>query len=145
MGFVKEFKEFALRGNLIDLAIGVVIGGAFGKLTTSFIGDVVMPPIGKLMGNVDFSQLKYVMQAGVAEVKDSSGAVITPAVAEVAVKYGAFLNTVIDFLIVAFVMFMVIKAMNRMKKKQEEAPAAPPEPSKEEVLLSEIRDILKSK
>lgn len=143
MGFVKEFKEFAMRGNLVDLAIGVVIGGAFGKLTTSFIGDVVMPPIGKLMGNVDFSQLKYVLQDGVAEVKNPAGDIVTPAVAEVAIKYGAFLNTVIDFIIVAFVMFMVIKMMNRMKKKQAEAPAAPPAPSNEEILLTEIRDLLK--
>lgn len=143
MGFVKEFKEFAMRGNLVDLAIGVVIGGAFGKLTTSFIGDVVMPPIGKLMGNVDFSQLKYVLQDGAAEVKNPAGDIVTPAVAEVAIKYGAFLNTVIDFIIVAFVMFMVIKMMNRLKKKQEEAPAAPPAPSNEEILLTEIRDLLK--
>lgn len=143
MGFVKEFKEFAMRGNLVDLAIGVVIGGAFGKLTTSFIGDVVMPPVGKLMGNVDFSQLKYVLQDAVAEIKSPTGDVVTPAVPEVAIKYGAFLNTTIDFIIVAFVMFMVIKMMNRLKKKQEEAPAPPPAPSNEEVLLTEIRDLLK--
>lgn len=142
MGFIKEFKEFAMRGNLVDLAIGVVIGGAFGKLTTSFIGDIVMPPIGKLMGNVDFSKMQYVIQAGVPEIKDPSGAITQPAVAEVAVKYGMFINTLFDFVIVAFVMFMVIKGMNRMKRKQAEAPAAPAAPSKEELLLTEIRDAL---
>ncbi|HET6992231.1 MAG TPA: large-conductance mechanosensitive channel protein MscL [Bacteroidia bacterium] len=141
--FINEFKEFAMRGNLIDLAVGVVIGGAFGKLTSSFISDIVMPPIGKLMGNVDFSQRQIVLQKGIEEIKDPSGKVIHEKVAEVAIKYGAFLNTLFDFIIVAFVMFLVIKGMNRMKRKQAEAPKPPVEPSKEELLLAEIRDILK--
>lgn len=142
MGFIKEFKEFAMRGNLVDLAIGVVIGGAFGKLTTSFIGDIVMPPIGKLMGNVDFSKMQYVIQDGAPELKDAAGNITQAPIAEVAIKYGAFINTIFDFIIVAFVMFMVIKGMNRMKRKQAEAPKAPAEPTKEEILLTEIRDAL---
>lgn len=145
MGMMKEFKEFAMRGNLVDLAVGVVIGGAFGKLTTSFIEGIVMPPIGKLMGNVDFSQLKYVIQPGQAAVKGADGAVTTPEVAEVAIKYGAFINTLIDFIIVAFVMFMVIKAMNRLAKKKADEPKAPAAPPAQEVLLTEIRDLLKEK
>lgn len=143
MGFIKEFKEFAMKGNLIDMAVAFVIGGAFAKVTTSFIEGVVMPPIGKLMGNVDFSKLQYVIQDGTSEIKDASGAITQKAVADIAIKYGAFLNTVIDFIIVALVMFMVIKAMNKMKKKQAEVPAPPAEPTKEEVLLTEIRDLLK--
>lgn len=131
-----------MRGNLIDLAIGVVIGGAFGKLTTSFISDIVMPPIGKLMGNVDFNNLKYTIQEGVAEQKNAAGEVVVKKIEEVAIKYGAFLNTLIDFVIVAFVMFLVIKGMNRMKRKQAEVPVVPPPPSKEEMLLAEIRDAI---
>jgi large conductance mechanosensitive channel len=143
-GFVHEFKEFAMRGNLVDLAVGVVIGGSFGKLTSSFIGDIVMPPIGKLMGNVDFNQLQWTIQKGIDEQKDPSGKIIREKVAEVAIKYGAFVNTFIDFVIVAFVMFMVIKGMNRVKRKQAAIPPPPPEPTKEEILLTEIRDLLKN-
>lgn len=136
MGFISEFKEFAMRGNVIDMAVGIVIGGAFGKVVSSFVSDVVMPPIGKLTGGVDFSQLKYVLQ------KASTGE-DGAEIAEVAINYGSFFNTVLDFVIIAFAIFLVIKAMNAAKKKEEEAPAAPPKPSNEEVLLTEIRDALR--
>jgi large conductance mechanosensitive channel len=137
--FIAEFKEFAIRGNVVDLAVGVVIGGAFGKIVTSLINDVIMPPIGKLLGNVDFKDLQILLQRGTPEIKTADGTVI-PAVPDVAIRYGLFLNTIFDFLIIAFVIFMVIKAINRMKRKQAEEPAA--EPTKQEILLTEIRDLL---
>jgi len=133
MSMVKEFKEFAMRGNVVDMAVGIVIGAAFGKIVSSFVNDVLMPPIGLLLGGVDFSDLMITLKAAAGE---------TPAVI---LKYGVFINTVIDFLIVAFAIFMVIKGMNTLKKKEEAAPAAPPAPSKEETLLTEIRDALKSR
>ena len=144
MGRLKEFKSFAMKGNVLDLAVAVIIGGAFGKIITSFVNDVLMPPIGLLLGNTDFSNLRVVLKEGSEAVMNGSE-VVTPAVTEVAIKYGAFVNTVLDFLIVAFSIFMVIRVFNKMKKKEEAAPAAPPAPSKEEVLLTEIRDILKEK
>ncbi len=131
MGMMKEFKEFAMKGNVVDMAVGIVIGGAFGKIITSLVKDVIMPPIGVLLGNVDFSQLGLVVK----EATDTAEAVV--------VKYGAFLNTIIEFIIIAFAIFIVIKGMNNLKKKEEKAPAAPPAPSKEETLLTEIRDLLK--
>ena len=143
MGFIKEFKEFAIRGNLVDTAVAFVMGAAFGKIVSAFVDGMVMPLVGMLTGGVDFSEKKWVLQAGVAEAKDAAGAVVTPAIAEVSVKYGMFFTAVIDFVIVAFAVFMVIKAINRMKKKQEEAPAAPPAPSSTDQLLMEIRDSLK--
>jgi large conductance mechanosensitive channel len=130
---VKEFKEFAMRGNVVDMAVGIVIGAAFGKIVSSFVNDVLMPPIGMLLGGVDFGDLMVTLKAAVGD---------TPTVV---LKYGAFINTVLDFLIVAFAIFMVIKGMNAMKKKEEAAPPEPPKPSKEEVLLAEIRDVLKSR
>jgi large conductance mechanosensitive channel len=133
MGIIKEFKEFAAKGNVVDMAVGVIIGGAFGKIISSFVNDVLMPPIGLALGGVDFNKLQIVLKEAEGEV------------AAVAIKYGTFINTVIDFLIVALCIFMVIKGINSMKKKQEEAPAAPPAPSNEEVLLGEIRDLLKKK
>ncbi len=136
MGMLKEFKEFALKGNLVDMAIAFVMGGAFGKVVTAFIDGMVMPAIGMLTGGVDFNDMKIVLkEAG----KDAAG----KDVAEVAVKYGSFITITIEFLIVAFVMFMVIKAMNAAKKKEAEAPAAPPAPTATETLLAEIRDSLK--
>ncbi|WP_346855525.1 large-conductance mechanosensitive channel protein MscL [uncultured Draconibacterium sp.] len=144
MGIMKDFKSFAMRGNVVDLAVAVVIGGAFGKIIASFVNDVLMPPIGLLLGGADFSNLKVVLKAG-SEAILNGDAVVTPAVAEVAIKYGSFVNTVVDFTIVAFAIFMVIKAIEKTKKKEAAKPAAPPAPSKEEVLLSEIRDILKEK
>lgn len=133
MGFFKEFKEFAMRGNVVDLAVGVVIGGAFGKIVTSFVNDVIMPPIGMLLGGVDFSDLKIVLHHAVGDV---------PAVT---VNYGSFINTVVDFFIVAFAIFLVVKLMNSLKRKEEAAPTPPPAPSKEEELLTEIRDLLAKK
>ena len=135
MGLFKEFKDFAMRGNVIDLAVGVVIGAAFGKIVTSLVDDVIMPPIGYLTGGVDFSSLKYVLKPADAA---------TEAV-EVAINYGNFINVVIQFLIVAFCIFMVVKAINSLNKKKEVAPEAPAAPSKEETLLAEIRDLLKAK
>jgi large conductance mechanosensitive channel len=143
MGFIKEFKEFAIRGNLVDTAVAFVMGASFGKIVSAFVDGMVMPLIGMLTGGVDFSEKVLVLQKGIAEIKDAAGAVITPSVAEVSVKYGAFLTAVIDFVIVAFAVFMVIKAINRMKKKEEVAPAAAPEPSSTDKLLMEIRDSLK--
>jgi large conductance mechanosensitive channel len=124
---LNEFKAFAMRGNVVDMAVGIIIGGAFGKIVSSFVNDVIMPPIGMAMGNVDFSELAIMLGEG-------EGAA--------SINYGVFINTVLDFLIVAFAIFMVIRAMNKLKKKEEEKPAEPPKPSKEEVLLTEIRDLL---
>lgn len=143
MSILKEFKEFAVKGNLIDFAIGVVVGGAFGKVTTAFVDGMVMPVVGKLVGGQNFSDLKYKIQDGSKEVLDSSGKIISTTVPEVYIKYGEFITTVIDFTVVAFVMFLVIKGMNKLKKAEEATPAAPPAPTKEELLLSEIRDLLK--
>lgn len=131
MGMMSEFKSFAMRGNVVDMAVGIVIGGAFGKIVSSFVNDVLMPPIGMLIGGVDFSDLTIVLQAATEEAE------------AVTIKYGAFIQTVLDFVIIAFAIFMVIKAMNSMKKKEEEKPAAPPKPSAEVELLTEIRDSLK--
>ncbi|HNV49528.1 MAG: large-conductance mechanosensitive channel protein MscL [Bacteroidales bacterium] len=131
MSIIKEFKEFALRGNVIDLAVAVVIGGAFGKIVSSFVADVLMPPIGLLLGGVNFTDL-------VITLKKAQGDV-----AAVTLQYGNFIQAVVDFLIIALAIFMMIKAINLAKKKEEEAPAPPPEPTKEETLLTEIRDLLK--
>lgn len=144
MGIIKDFKSFAMKGNVVDLAVAVIIGGAFGKIVSSFVNDILMPPIGLLLGNMDFSELMIVLKKGSAAVMDGDK-VITPEVAEVAIKYGSFVNVTVDFLIVAFSIFMVIKAIEKTKKKEVAAPAAPPAPTKEEVLLTEIRDILKEK
>jgi large conductance mechanosensitive channel len=133
MSMMSEFKSFAMRGNVVDMAVGIVIGGAFGKIVSSFVADVLMPPIGLLLGNVDFSDLAVTLSAA----SDGAEAVM--------VRYGVFIQTVIDFLIIAFAIFMVVKAMNSVTAKDEEAPPpAPPEPSKEEVLLTEIRDAIRS-
>lgn len=139
MGMIKEFKDFAMKGNLVDIAIAFVMGGAFGKVVSSFTEDLVAPLVGLLTGK-DLSTNMYVLKEGIAEVKDAAGAIVTEAQAEVALKWGSFLTAVIDFVIVAFVMFMIIKAINSMKKKAEAAPAAPAE---DIVLLREIRDSLK--
>ena len=130
---LKQFKEFAMRGNVVDLAVGVIIGGAFGKIVSSIVNDLLMPIIGSIVGGVSFTDLKWVITPAVGEV------------AEVAVRYGSFIQAVVDFLIIAFSLFMVIKAMNSLKKKEVKAPPAPPTPSKESVLLEEIRDLLKQK
>jgi large conductance mechanosensitive channel len=138
---MKEFKEFAMKGNLVDMAVAFVMGGAFGKVTSAFIDGMVMPLVGQLTGGVDFNDKKIVLTQAVAEVKDASGAVLAPAVKEVAVKWGTFVTVAIEFLVIAFVMFMVIKAINRMKKA--EPPPAPAGPSSTDKLLMEIRDSLR--
>jgi large conductance mechanosensitive channel len=133
---LKEFKEFISKGNVIDLAVGVIIGGAFGKIVTSLVDDVIMPPIGKLLGNADFGNLYIPLAGQTAKTLDeakTAGAVIA---------YGAFLNTLIQFLIIAVVLFLLIKSVNRMRREKADAPAAP---SAEEVLLTEIRDLLKAR
>ena len=139
MGMLKEFKDFAMKGNLVDIAVAFVMGGAFGKVVSSLTGDLIAPLVGLLTGK-DLSTNMLVLKKGVAEVKDAAGAVVTEAQAEVALKWGSFVTAVIDFLIVAFVMFLIIKAISSMKKKEEAAPAAPAE---DIVLLREIRDALK--
>ena len=140
---IKEFKEFAMRGNVVDLAVGVVIGAAFGKIVTSMVNDILMPPIGKAMGGVNFTDLFINLDpvkgpfASLKAAKDAGAAVIA---------YGSFINTVIDFTIVAFCIFMVVKGVNKLKKKPvPTAPVTPPEPTREEKLLMEIRDLLKVK
>jgi large conductance mechanosensitive channel len=132
---LSEFKTFAMRGNVIDLAVGVVIGGAFGKIVTSLVDQIIMPPIGWVTGGIDFSDLKWVLRP--ADVSDPAHKV-----AEVAIQYGAFINTLIQFLIIAFAIFLMVKGVNRLSRKQEEAPAAPPA---DVVLLTEIRDLLKNR
>ena len=142
MSLVKEFKEFAMRGNVVDLAVGIIIGGAFGKIVSSVVADVLMPPIGLLLGGVKFTDLKIFLTDPVV---DAAGVITKQAVS---INYGNFVQALVDFLIIAFAIFMMIKGMNSMKKKEVAAPAeapAPPPPSNEEVLLAEIRDILKNK
>ncbi len=136
MGIGTEFKEFIARGNVVDLAVGVIIGASFGKIVTSLVEQVVMPPIGLVLGRVDFSQLEWVL---VAENP------ATEEIEKVAIQYGAFINTLIQFLIVAFVIFLVVKAINKLRRKQAETPAEPAAPTTSEALLTEIRDALKSR
>lgn len=133
MSIAKEFREFAVKGNMIDMAVGIIIGGAFGKIVSSLVADVIMPPIGLMIGGVNFTALKLTLR-GAAEGRDA-----------VTLNYGAFLQVALDFLIVAWAVFMMVKAINRMKRKEEAAPAAPPAPSRQEVLLGEIRDLLKTR
>ena len=133
MSIVIEFKEFAVRGNVIDLAVGVTIGAAFGKIVTSLVDDIIMPPIGYLTGGIDFADKVLILKEADAANK----------IAEVSIKYGQFLNTLIQFLIVAFCIFLIVKAINTMKRKEEVVPSIPVPPSKEEVLLTQIRDILR--
>ena len=141
---IQEFKEFALKGNVMDMAVGVIIGGAFGKIVTSFVSDVLMPPIGVMLGGVDFNDLKVILKE---EQLDKAGEVIQEAVT---LNYGTFIQNIVDFLIIAICVFLMIKGINKLSnlKKKEEAPAAPdpdPAPTKEELLLTEIRDLLKEK
>ena len=135
-----EFKTFAMRGNVVDMAVGIIIGGAFGKIISSFVSDVIMPPIGLLMGNVDFSQLFI----NLSDTSYESLALAQEAGAPT-INYGVFINTVLDFIIIAFAIFMVIRGMNKMKKKEEEKPAEPAKPSEEVQLLTEIRDALNNR
>jgi large conductance mechanosensitive channel len=131
MKLIDEFKAFAMRGNVVDMAVGIIIGAAFGKIVSSVVNDIIMPPIGLLLGGVNFTDLKLVMKAATE---------LEPAVTW---NYGNFIQVIIDFLIIAVAVFMLIKGMNTLKKKEEEAPASPPKPSNEETLLTEIRDLLK--
>jgi len=133
MSLLADFKKFAMRGNVIDLAVAVVIGAAFGRIVTSFVNDVLMPPIGLMLGGVDFAEFMITLKDATEEA------------AAVTINYGAFIQQVVDFTIVAFAIFMVIKGFERMKKKEEVKPATPPKPSAEETLLAEIRDLLKEK
>jgi large conductance mechanosensitive channel len=131
MGIIKEFKTFAMKGSVLDMAVGIIIGAAFGKIVASFVSDVLMPPLGMMLGGVNFTDLKFIIKEA------------TTNEAAVSLNYGNFIQVTVDFLIVAFAIFMMIKAMNSIKKKDEVAPVAPPKPSKEELLLTEIRDLLK--
>ncbi|MBK0379565.1 large-conductance mechanosensitive channel protein MscL [Mucilaginibacter segetis] len=133
MGFVKEFKTFAVKGNVIDLAVGVIIGAAFGKIVTSLVNDIIMPPIGYITGGIDFKDAKYVLKPAIGDTPETS------------INYGLFINSVIQFLIIAICIFFVVKAINSLKRKEEVAPSVPPAPSKEELLLTDIRDILADK
>lgn len=135
---MQEFKEFASKGNVVDLAVGIIIGGAFGKIVSSLVSDILMPPIGWLVGGLNFSDFKIEMKAPMI---DSSGNLITRIVT---INYGAFIQTTVDFIIIAFAVFMVVKLVNSIKRKQEEG-AEPPKPSNQELLLMEIRDLLKNR
>jgi len=131
MSIVSEFKEFAIKGNMVDMAVGIIIGAAFGKIVSSLVNDVIMPPLGVLIGGVDFSDLGFVLKGA------------TEGAEAVVLKYGAFIQTVLDFLIVAAAIFVAVKAINALKRQEEEKPEVPPEPTKEVVLLTEIRDLLR--
>ena len=151
--FLQDFKAFAMKGNVIDMAVGVIIGGAFGKIVTSVVNDLIMPTVGMLVGGVNFTDLKLTMKEAAPEKLNEAGEVIEAAVPAVTLNYGNFLQQTFDFLIIAFCIFLMVKGiakLNNMKKKEEEAPAEPtpapaPEPSAEEKLLTEIRDLLKNK
>ena len=133
MSIVQEFKEFAVKGNMMDMAVGIIIGAAFGKIVSSLVADVIMPPLGMLIGGIDFSAMGVVLKEGVGN---------TPATV---LRYGAFIQALFDFLIVAIAIFLLVKGINRLRRKKEEAPAVPPAPPREEVLLQEIRDILRAR
>lgn len=133
MGMMREFKEFAVKGNVMDMAVGIIIGVAFGKVVTSFVGDVIMPPMGVLVGGIDFSNLALTIKGAAGEI---------PAVV---ISYGKFIQTVVDFTIVAFAIFIAVKGINSLKRKEEKAPQSPPVPSVQEELLTEIRDLLKNR
>ncbi len=147
MGLISEFKQFVQRGNVVDLAVGVIMGGAFGKIVNSLVADVLMPPIGYVIGGMKFTDLKFTLPAKKILVPDlAKPGEMTEKVLEAAtINYGNFLQTSFDFLIIAFCVFMLVKAMNTLQRKQEAAPAAPPAPPPQEVLLTEIRDLLKAK
>jgi large conductance mechanosensitive channel len=145
MSFFKEFKEFIIKGNVVDLALGIIIGSAFGKIVTSLVSDIIMPPIGLLTGGVNFTDLVIILKDGVPAQLDEKGNVLKEAVPAVTINYGNFIQVLVDFTIVAFAVFLLIKAINKLKRKREEAPTEEPQPTKEVILLTEIRDILKSK
>lgn len=137
MSFLQEFKTFAMRGNVVDMAVGIIIGGAFGKIVSSIVSDIIMPPVGLLIGGVKFQNLKIVLKHAQT---DAATGKVTDAVS---INYGNFISTALDFIIIAFAIFLIVKLINSMKKKEEAKPTPPPAPTKEEVLLTEIRDLLK--
>jgi len=140
MGMMKEFKEFAIKGSMIDMAVGIIIGGAIGTVVKSLVTDIIMPPVGLMLGGVDFANLFKVLSEGSFETLDAA-----KEAGAATLNYGIFINNIISFLIIAFAVFMMIKAINSAKKQEEEAPSAPPAPPAEEVLLTEIRDLLKQR
>ncbi len=139
MGFVQEFKKFAVKGNVLDMAVGIVIGVAFGKIVSSFVGDVITPPLGVLLGGVDFSNLMVTIKEGIPAIGDKA------AIPAVTISYGKFIQTIFDFTIISFAIFLLVKGVNFIKTKEEAAPVTPPPPPAQEVLLTEIRDLLKNK
>ncbi|GAB4451989.1 MAG: large-conductance mechanosensitive channel protein MscL [Bacteroidales bacterium] len=141
---LNEFRNFAMKGNVLDLAVAVIIGGAFGKIVSSLVNDIIMPPIGLLLGNVDFKELKWVMQEAQPALMEGEK-MIQPEISAVSLNYGMFVQNIIDFLIIAFTVFIIVKIAVKIQKKKETTPIEPPAPSKEEQLLTEIRDILKNK
>ncbi len=146
--FIQEFKAFALRGNVMDMAVGVIIGGAFGKIVSSVVGDIIMPPINFLLSGANTGNSKWVLRDAAAEVTDAAGNVVAPAVTEISINYGAFIQNCIDFIIIAFIIFLMVKGISKLasiRKKEEEDAKAPADPSKEELLLTEIRDLLKER
>jgi large conductance mechanosensitive channel len=142
---LKEFKAFIMTGNVVDLAVAVLLAGAAGLVVSGFVADIMMPIVGHFTGGMDFSELKITLSEAVPDVVAEDGTVTTAGVAENAIMYGKWINALINLVIVGFVLFMIVKAMNKLKKKKEEAPPAPPAPSNQEVLLGEIRDLLKNK
>lgn len=141
---LNEFKEFAVKGNMLDMAVGIIVGAAFGTVVQSLVNDVIMPPVGMMLGGVDFTDLFLTLQQG-AVAGPYPTLMAAQEAGAVTVNYGLFVNSIVSFLIVAFAVFMVVRSFNRMKRKQEAAPAAPPAPTKEETLLGEIRDLLKAR
>lgn len=139
---LKEFRDFAVRGNVLDLAVAVIIGGAFGKIVSSLVNDIIMPPLGLILGNVDFKDLKWVIQEAQPAIMDGDK-VIQPEVLQITLNYGMFIQNIVDFLIIAFTIFVIVKLAIKLQQKEENKPAEPPAPSKEEQLLTEIRDLLK--
>ncbi len=138
--FLEDFKAFAMKGNVVDMAVGVIVGGAFGKIVSSLVNDIIMPVISVCTGGLSFKDMKYIITPAQAAVEG-----VSPEVAEGAVNYGMFIQNIVDFLIIALSIFVALRVVMKFKKQEEEAPAAPPEPTKEEVLLTEIRDLLKEK
>ncbi len=138
MGMLKEFKEFAVKGNMVDLAVGIIIGGAFGKVVSSIVSDVLMPPLGYLIGGINFTDIKIHLKAPAIDLAGK-------AAQEVTINIGNFMQSLVDFTIVAFAVFLMLKGINKLHRKEAEAPAPPPPPTKEEELLTEIRDLLKKK
>jgi len=142
---LKEFKEFAMRGNVLDMAVGIIIGAAFGTIVNSFVNDVIMPPVGLALGGVDFTNLFVTLRDGAKAAGPYASLAAAKDAGAVTLNYGVFVNSIVSFLIVAFAIFMIVKGANSLKQKQAEAPATPPAPTKDQVLLTEIRDLLKSR